>query len=174
MTNRRNRSAQPKGQLNALRLDITPRVSARANVVERVEEFGEWNEIPARVIYVVNLEIDELLTNYLKHSLRHVKRPRLEITLRVFPERVVLDVTDTGPPFSPEDVPLPQDMEKTDPHKRQINGPGLHLVKSFADSLHYHVIDGCNHLTVEHRVSETLGPSSLPPGFRDPFGFDWR
>ena len=102
MTNPRDRFPQAEGQLDALRLDIKPRVSALSSIADFVENFGQTNGVPEGIVFLVNLEIDELLTNYVKHSLHRVRDPRMEMTLRVFPERVVLETRGHGAAVQPE------------------------------------------------------------------------
>ena len=62
--------------------------------------------------------------------------------------RLVLVVADTGPPFDPQNVePLPESVGEEPP---KLGGAGLHLVRSYADRLHYAEVDGCNILRLEH------------------------
>ena len=144
------RFARATGQIDALRLEIQPRVSALSSIAEFVEEFGLTNGVPDGAIFLVNLEIDELLTNYVTHSLHKVQQPRIEVTLRLFPTKLVLELVDTGPPFDPFQV-APVDVS-TPSEERSAGGLGLYLVRAYADKMDYTCIDNCNCVVLEHNL----------------------
>jgi len=134
-----------------LRLELAPKIPLLGSILEMVEAFGEANGVSPRQVFLVNLEIDELITNYVLHSLPKVARPRVQVTLRVHDDRLVLVILDTGLPFNPlEDAPEPDLGDDID--RRRLGGVGLHLVRSYCDNLHYELVDGCNRLTLEHRL----------------------
>ena len=133
-----------------LRIELAPKVSLLTSIAEMVEAFGEANSIPDQQIFLVNLEIDELITNYVRHSIRNVTRPRMQLTLRVHEDKLVLVILDTGPPFNPLTAPEP-DLKK-DLDDREMGGVGLHLVRSYCDRIHYELVDGYNRLTLEHKL----------------------
>ena len=138
-----------------LLIEITPKLSLLNSIAEMVETFGEDNGIPDQRIFIVNLEIDELITNYVQHSLHKVTNPRLELTLRLVEQsKLVLTLVDTGPPFDPtEDAPAPN--LDADLEHRDIGGLGLHLVRTNCDRMHHEVIDKkFNRVTVEHDLHE--------------------
>ena len=64
---------------------------------------------------------------------------------------LVLVVADTGPPFDPQSV-----QRIVDPVGEELpglGGAGLHLVRSYADRLHYREVDGCNILRLKHDLN---------------------
>ena len=143
--------AEP-GQLGEMKLELSPRVSMLSSLQEMVEAFGAEHGIPDGSIYLVNLEIDELLTNYVKHSIHMISNPRMEVRLRSFPDRLVLVVVDTGPPFNPWETEKP---DLTSGLKdREPGGLGLYIVRSSADRMHYEAVNGCNVVRVEHDLAE--------------------
>ena len=135
-----------------LRIELAPKVSLLGSIVEMVEAFGEANGIPAQQIFLINLEIDELMTNYVRHSVRKVSQPRMELTVQEHEGKVILTVLDTGPPFNPLTAPPPDLSDDID--QRKMGGMGLHLVRSYCDRIHYELVDGYNRLTLEHDLQE--------------------
>ena len=140
-----------------LRIEAPPRLSLLASITEMIEAFGASNNVPEDKIFLVNLEVDELITNYVRHSVHKVRKPKVEVTLRVERDKIVLQVLDTGPPFNPDDAPKP-DLE-SDIEERAIGGLGLHLVRTYCDRMQHRVIKTFNCLTLEH---------DLPAGNRKP------
>ena len=131
-----------------LRFEMTPRLSALAGLIQVIENFGRDNGVPDANIYMVNLTLDELLTNYVRYSLNRVSRPRIDVCLQCLPTKLVLTVVDTGPPFDPtaHEVEVPDWREPA----RPAGGAGLRLVRSYADRIEYRCVGESNHLTIEH------------------------
>ena len=117
-----------------------------------IEAFGEANKVPEQHVFLINLEIDELITNYVRHSLHKVPRPRMELTLRVDDDKLILQILDTGPPFNPLEAPAPDLSDNIE--ERSIGGMGLHLVRSYCNHMKYELLEGCNLLTLEHNLPE--------------------
>jgi len=88
-------------------MELSPRLSAIASLAEMIEEFGSSHNIPDTPIFLVNLEIDELMTNYVTYSFRKVRRPRMEVTLRTFRDRLVLSSRTTARPSIRSNPPTP-------------------------------------------------------------------
>ncbi|MCY4511608.1 MAG: ATP-binding protein [Acidobacteria bacterium] len=99
------------GQLHELVIELEPRKSFLNSVIQIVEKFGEEHGVPDGPIYRVNLEIDELLTNYVLHRLDRSRKARIEVRVRLFRDRLVLVFLDTGPPFDPRTLEPPPQAE---------------------------------------------------------------
>ena len=103
--------------------------------------------VSEEAVYRVNLEVDELLTNYVVHRRPSDVPARMVVRVRLVRRCLVLVVADTGPPFDPASVaPLSEAPDRS----VELGGAGLHLVRSYADRLHYRELDGCNILRLEH------------------------
>ena len=147
------------GCIDEMHMELAPRLSAIASLAEVIEEFGQNHNIPEAQIFFVNLEIDELMTNYVTHAYPKVRRPRMKVTLRAFPNRVVLVVEDSGPPFNP--IEAPEADLSSDIDERRMGGMGLHLVRKYADRMDYRCVDERNILSLEHNFgSDAKGESA--------------
>ena len=137
------------GCIDEMRMELSPRLSAISSLAEMIEEFGKNHNIPDAPIHFVNLEIDELMTNYVTYSYRKVDRPRMNVILRTFIDKLVLVIEDTGPPFNPLESANPDLTSGID--ERRVGGMGLHLVRKYPDRIDYRCIDDRNILTLEHK-----------------------
>ena len=131
-----------------LRIEITPNTKLLAGVTKMVESFAANNNVPEDQIFLLNLAVDELLTNYVEYSRKRVRHPRMELTIRVGDGKIVLTLLDTGPPFNPLDAPDPDLTSGVE--DRELGGLGLHLVRSYCDRIEHRVIEGKNCVTLEH------------------------
>ena len=143
------------GCIDEMRMELSPRLSAIHSLAEVIEEFGRNHDIPDAQIYCVNLEIDELMTNYVAYAFRKVQRPRMNVILRTFADRLVLVVEDNGPPFNPLESGEPDLTSGVD--ERSVGGMGLYLVRKYPDRVDYRCIDDRNILTLEHKFAGAKG-----------------
>ena len=103
-------------------------------------------------MFVINLALDELITNAVTHGFTGVTEPRIDIGLRVDGRTLVLTIEDNGQPFDPMADSHP-DLDSP-LEAREIGGLGLHLVKTFASRVDYRYVDGRNCLTLEHDLEQ--------------------
>ena len=134
-----------------LRVSLSPRLSTVRGLAQMVEEFGDANRIPDRQIYLINLALDELITNVVSYGLRGVAQPRIEIILRVNGRLLTLIMEDNGGKFDPTESTNPDLSSSVD--ERPVGGLGLHLIKTFADRVQYEYANGRNLLTLEHDLA---------------------
>lgn len=130
---------------------ISSRMSELRELAELVERFGEEHQLPVRKNFIINLALDELVTNTLMHGdFEGDEEPRIAIDLSTHNNRIVVVITSNGGKFDPtEDTEPDTTSELAD---RPIGGLGLHLVKTQADGFHYEFVDGLNKLTLEYNV----------------------
>jgi anti-sigma regulatory factor (Ser/Thr protein kinase) len=137
--------------MDELRVSVSPRLSAVRSLAQMVEEFGDANKLPEQQIYMINLALDELITNTVSYGLRGVSRPKIEIALQVSENTLVLTMEDNGQPFDPTRDTNPDLSSAVD--ERPVGGLGLHLIKTFADRVDYEYSDGKNRLVMEHDLT---------------------
>lgn len=134
-----------------LRVSIPARLSEVRELSSMVEAFGDAHGLPDPKVFVINLALDELITNIVMHGLEDAGAVRIDITLRVDESTLFLVVEDNGNPFDPTRDAEPDTSSAL--QERPVGGLGLHLVKSFADRMEYNFVDGKNRLTVEHDLA---------------------
>ena len=136
-----------------LHIHLSPRLSAVRGLSQMVEEFGDANNVPEPKIYMINLALDELITNSVSYGFGGVNNPKIWITLRVSATKLVLEMEDNGAKFDPTQDTNPDVSSPVE--DRSIGGLGLHLVKSFADRVNYRFANGKNRLIMEHDLKSS-------------------
>ena len=132
--------------INELRFSLAPELSDIGNLFRMIETFGEANDLPEPKVYVVNLMLDELVTNLVMHGNSNSGTLKANIRLEVGEGGIVLTVEDDGQPFDPTAAEAPDvDAALED---RQVGKLGLHFVKSLADRVSYRLENGRNLLTI--------------------------
>ena len=139
-----------------LHVSLPAKLTEVRNLSAAVEEFGDANQLPLPTVFVINLALDELITNAVTHGTFNVPDPAIDIHLKAESNGVTLTLEDNGSPFDPtafdaDDVDTTSSLDD-----RAVGGLGLHLVRSFADDISYEFVNGRNRLTVHHHFkSET-------------------
>ncbi len=132
-----------------LRATLSVRQSEIRDLSTMVEAFGDANRLPVPKVFVINLMLDELITNAVTHgSFGEASDPKIEIHLRVDHDVLILMIEDNGQMFDPTIDTRPDITSSLE--TREVGGLGLHLVKSFAERISYEFSGGKNRLTLEH------------------------
>lgn len=133
---------------------ITVRLPADLREIERlnriIRHFGELHEIPSRVLYAVNLALDEVVTNVIRHGYEDPKDKEVVVEVTACEGTVATVVSDSGQPFNPLDVP-PPDIEAP-LAERELGGLGIHLVRNLMDRAEYRRENEKNVLTLSKRI----------------------
>lgn len=134
---------------------IPARLSEVRELSGMVEAFGDAAGLPDPKVFVINLALDELITNTVTHGLEDMAEAEIRIRMRVDAGTLTVVMEDNGQPFDPtQDT----NADVTSPlEERAVGGLGLHLVKSFADRVSYEFVEGRNRLTMEHDLTRTAG-----------------
>jgi len=117
--------------------------------------FLEENGVEASVTYIVQLAVEELVLNVIKHGSHGQADRNISLSIDLNDARhAMLEVVDDGDAFDPRVVAEP-DFEGMLQGKR-VGGLGVHLVKSLVASLDYQRVDNRN------RVSLRILPLPAP------------
>lgn len=139
-----------------LHVTLSPRLSKLHDLSAMVEEFGDEHQLPVPKIFVINLALDELITNSVTHgSFENASDPKIEVRLKVDHDILILTIEDNGSMFDPTIDTVPDTESSLE--RREVGGLGLHLVKSFADRVSYEFVGGKNRLTLEHDLKPASG-----------------
>jgi anti-sigma regulatory factor (Ser/Thr protein kinase) len=100
--------------------------------------------------WAVQVALDEILANIVRHGTRPGPASLIEITFVAVDGGLQVTVVDDGPEFDPLQLPEP---DLTSPlEARQPGGLGVHLVRQLMDSVDYERRDGRNWLVITRRV----------------------
>jgi anti-sigma regulatory factor (Ser/Thr protein kinase) len=133
-----------------LHVSLPAKLTEVRNLSAAVEEFGDANQLPLPTVFVINLALDELITNAVTHGTFEVSAPTIDVHLKAERDVVVLIMEDNGSPFDPTEVKAGDVDTTSSLEDRAVGGLGLHLVRSFAHEVSYEFVDGKNRLTVHH------------------------
>jgi serine/threonine-protein kinase RsbW len=133
---------------------ITVRLPADLREIERlnriIRQFGDLHEVPSRVLYAMNLALDEVVTNVVRHGFDDPKDQEIVAHLVVQPGELKTEVTDRGREFDPMAVAAPNlDAPLAE---RTLGGLGIHLIRSLMDAVEYRRENGKNVLTMRKRI----------------------
>ena len=133
---------------------ITVRLPADLREIERlnriVRQFGDLHEIPSRALYAVNLALDEVVTNVVRHGFDDPGGQEVLAQLTARSGEVTTEVSDSGRAFDPLAVPAPN--LEAPLAERSLGGLGIHLIRSLMDALEYRRENGKNVLTMRKRI----------------------
>ena len=131
-----------------LHVSLPPRLSELRTLANMVEAFGYTHQIPETKIFVVNLALDELITNAVTYGFENVADPKIDIRLSLDGDALILAIEDNGTPFDPTEDTNPDLTSSLD--DRRVGNLGLHFVKTFAARVSYEYSDNMNRLILEH------------------------
>ncbi len=131
-----------------LKITISNELPEIARLAEEVEQFGEQAELDAKVIYRVNLVLDEFLTNAISYGYEDNLDHTIQIAAQLQGDRIRIDIIDDGAPFNLPDEGRSPDLER-ELDEREIGGLGIHLIKSMVENVGYLREGERNHLVLE-------------------------
>ena len=109
---------------------LTPIREEVFGTLEAVHEFLDGCALPPRARNAVDVASEELLSNVWKYAFPSGEPGVAEIVVDVRPERVRLELSDSGIPFDPTRAPPPPPASlDTAP-----GGRGIHLVRGLSSS----------------------------------------
>lgn len=120
-------------QTFSMRLDGD--LSGLAGLEQWVERLKSEANLSNELCFKLNLILEEAATNIIRYGLIDGQSGYVDISICINSYQVLLEIRDNGVPFNPlEDhtVVLPNQLQDAD-----IGGLGIHLMKSYADSMTY-------------------------------------
>lgn len=109
---------------------------------EQVEQALEGRALPPKVVFAVQLVVDELVSNIVRHGSGAPRGSEVVLQLAFDPEHVTVEIESEGDRFDPfarsePRIDLPVD-------ERPIGGLGIHLTRNVMDDYQHRYRDGRN------------------------------
>lgn len=121
-------------------------------LAEAVEAFGETHDLPPKLVFQLNLALEELVTNIVCHAYGDDHAHVIQVRLAIVDDVITAEVEDDGRPFDPfADAPSP-DLEQ-ELEDRPVGGLGVHLVRSFMNEVSYRREDERNLVRLRTRTT---------------------
>jgi serine/threonine-protein kinase RsbW len=120
-------------------IEKIPEISALLGEEMQTSGFG------SEIILDTQLAVEEAITNVINHGYKKTGG-KIEVSSRISPERIEVQIMDTAPRFNPLSVPEPElDSAIED---RNIGGLGIFLIRQVMDEVSYRFEDGKNILSL--------------------------
>lgn len=100
-----------------------------------IERFGKEHGLATEIIDGVNIALDELVANVVRHAHDDGEIHRIDIAVRIEDDHLLVEIADDGRPFNPLDRP-PPDIEAP-LEERPVGGLGIHFVRTLMDEVGY-------------------------------------
>jgi anti-sigma regulatory factor (Ser/Thr protein kinase) len=127
---------------DSLALTIENDLNQMARMQQAVSAFLEAHEAAPRLLYAVELALEEMVSNIIKYSYDDDSRHQIKITVDPGAESVVVRLYDDGHEFDPLAAPRPDPNQRLE--ERRIGGLGIHLVRQVTDGMSYRRERGWN------------------------------
>jgi len=111
-----------------------------------VEWFCEENGLESEIEFDLNLALEELFVNAVRHGGCQGVKDAARVRLELLPNGVRVEFSDRGKEFDPAAAPAPDLAAPLS--DRPVGGLGLHLVRSIMRDLEYRRADDWNHYTM--------------------------
>lgn len=118
--------------------------------LDEVNGFLGACRLPPRIVYDVNLVLEEVLTNIVKYAHRDGGSHAIDMCIGLSENAITIVCSDDGHPFDPLSVPPPDFSLSM--IEREPGGLGIHLVRKTVDSIVYARSEGKNVLTMTVRL----------------------
>jgi serine/threonine-protein kinase RsbW len=121
-----------------------------AQAIEAMGRFGIAHALPERVRQDLQVALDEILSNVVRHGLRG-REGVFCVSYAVADDAVSVEVVDDAPAFDPLSLPAPDTDAPLD--ARVPGGLGVALVSALMDDVRYERREGRNHLVMTRRIT---------------------
>ena len=132
--------------------ELKSSLSELDNLSQNLEYFGQKFGLSKKLIFEINLALDELFTNIISYGFKDEKEHIIKVTLTPQNEELCLCIEDDGVPFNPTDFEIPDVACSVDNCK--IGGLGIHIMRKLMDEICYQRCDDKNVLTLKKQLSK--------------------
>jgi len=120
---------------NSLFISFQNDMQELTHVLQLVNVFLEPRELQSKLVYAVNLIMEEILVNIIKYGYDDEDSREIEVRIGVEEEEVALTVVDDGKEFNPLTVPPPDHSKSA--MERIEEGLGLQFVRHMRNAMEY-------------------------------------
>jgi sigma-B regulation protein RsbU (phosphoserine phosphatase) len=121
---------------DVLKVTLVNQLPEIRRLASAIEEFLGRYDIPADMVFQINLVLDEILTNVISYGFPTGKLSEIEIDMFLDDARVVFRILDFGSSFNPLAQATEPDLA-ANLEDRRIGGLGIHFIKTFMDEADY-------------------------------------
>lgn len=123
----------------------------------RVEAFGEKHGLPMKIVFHLNLVLDELITNIIDYGYADFDEHPIDVFVCLDGNILTIRIEDDSEPFNILEAPEP-DMDVPLEEREHPGGMGIHLVKNMVHHIDYRRENGKNVLQLTKDISKKCYP----------------
>lgn len=112
------------------------------NLVAWLRRFSESHGLDEDADFRLNLVLEELFTNSVRHGGCLGMPAAVSIRLHILDREILAEYADRGQPFDPAGAPPPDLHAPLE--QRSAGGLGVHFVKQMSRRIEYHRVNGWN------------------------------
>ncbi|WP_201217892.1 ATP-binding protein [Halochromatium roseum] len=128
-----------------MKFRLDDQADAVTRLVEQIEMALMAEGVPMKIIYAVNLCVEELVLNSVNHGYGGAAAADVEVDIERQEQRLIIDISDGAAAFDPTTEAAEPDTD-AEIDDRPIGGLGIHLVKRLTDEMSYRRLDGRNYV----------------------------
>ena len=117
---------------------------------QNLETFGKKFGLSKKLIFEINLALDELFTNIISYGFKDNQEHTIKVTLTPQNDELCLCIEDDGKPFNPIDFETPNVSCSVEECK--IGGLGIHIMKKLMDEVCYERCGDKNVLNLKKKI----------------------
>lgn len=138
--------------MNQQRIILKNRLEEIETITEAMEAFGEAHALPLRVVFDMNLVLEEIVTNIISYGYEDELEHAIVIDVACDAERINLTVSDDAKQFDPLAQPDPDLLIPLE--EREAGGLGIYFVKQRMDEVTYKYEQGRNVLSMSKNYAQ--------------------
>jgi anti-sigma regulatory factor (Ser/Thr protein kinase) len=131
---------------NSLSISFANDMQELTHLLQVVNVFLEPRALSSKLVYAVNLILEEILMNIIKYGYDDEDSHEIEVQIGVEKEEVALTVIDDGKEFNPLTIPGPARSKSA--MDRLEEGLGLQFVRHMRNAMEYRREEDKNILTI--------------------------
>ena len=120
---------------NTLSISFANDIRELTHVLQVVNIFLEPRELQSKLVYAVNLILEEILMNIIKYGYDDEDSHEIEVQIELQEDEVALTVIDDGKEFNPLTIPGPDRAKSA--MDRIEEGLGLQFVRHMRNAMEY-------------------------------------
>jgi len=118
---------------------------------QNLETFGKKFGLSKKLIFEINLALDELFTNIISYGFNDGQEHIIKVTLTPQKDELCVCIEDDGTPFNPIDFDTPDVACSVEECK--IGGLGIHIMKKLMDEVCYERCGDKNILNLKKKIT---------------------
>jgi serine/threonine-protein kinase RsbW len=140
---------------NTFHRTITNELHELESLMNATTNFLEDSEVDAHAVYRINLSLEEMITNIIKHGYDDYESHEIQVTIEVRENEIAAIMEDDGHEFNPLEWKKKDEAQSLE--ERKVGGLGIRLIRQLLDHVDYRRENGKNILEVRARRRLPMG-----------------